>query len=153
LALLSVRLSWTAHVRTGASQTDVSSRVPSRHKQCRCIIQGSKHATYVAPVPPTPKMRSGWPATRSPQGVGWRTGWDSNPRYSVTRTHTFQACALDHSATCPQLVKKSFAALSVLFHRNNDKSSLEAVLRSDLKLLYSQYNQKKDTYQDSPRSQ
>ena len=31
----------------------------------------------------------------------WRRDRDSNPRYSLTHTHAFQACAFDHSATSP----------------------------------------------------
>ena len=32
--------------------------------------------------------------------VEWRRGWDSNPRYAFTYA-SFQACALNHSATSP----------------------------------------------------
>jgi hypothetical protein len=31
----------------------------------------------------------------------WRRERDSNPRYVVKHTHTFQACAFDRSATSP----------------------------------------------------
>ena len=31
-----------------------------------------------------------------------RTGWDSNPRDSIRCPHALQACALNHSATCPK---------------------------------------------------
>ncbi len=32
----------------------------------------------------------------------WRRERDSNPRYGLTRTHTFQACSLSHSDTSPK---------------------------------------------------
>ena len=35
----------------------------------------------------------------------WRRGRDSNPRYTLRRTHAFQACSLSHSDTSPELIK------------------------------------------------
>src|SRR5688500_19519859 len=40
---------------------------------------------------------------------GWRTarrtGRDSNPRYGLSRLHALQACAFNHSATCPDSLR------------------------------------------------
>ena len=37
------------------------------------------------------------------QPLEWRRGRDSNPRYTVRRTHAFQASSLNHSDTSPKV--------------------------------------------------
>src|SRR5688572_13451451 len=48
---------------------------------------------------------------------GWRTarrtGRDSNPRNGLSRLHALQACAFNHSATCPDSLRgRNLAATS-----------------------------------------
>ncbi len=69
-------------------------------------LAGGMHSALPAPRPPggfavqIGSCRFVEPA--SSNHTIWRRGRDSNPRSSLTRLHTFQACSFNHSDTSPE---------------------------------------------------
>ena len=68
----------------------------------RCSLPGlAEFAAYRREEPTEATVGSATNIAESACDQIWRRERDSNPRYSLTRIHTFQACSLSHSDISP----------------------------------------------------